>query len=72
MNDGIQLTTDNSDHFTEKKKNSRVPIEVKYVCELPVFEPGYNFEESGNSTINAASDWDAVLTFSGCTKSLRH
>jgi site-specific recombinase XerD len=49
--------------ISPKEKNSRVPIEVKYVCELPVFEPGYNFEESGNSTINAASEWDAVLTF---------
>lgn len=47
----------------EPKKNSRINIEIDIVCDLPVFEPGYNFDDSGCSTINAVSDWDAALVF---------
>lgn len=36
---------------------------VKFACELPIFEPGYNYDDSGACTINADSDWQAVLMF---------
>jgi site-specific recombinase XerD len=36
---------------------------VRFACELPVFEPGYNFEFDGTSTISASTEWQAVLQF---------
>lgn len=39
-----------------------IPV-VRFACTLPAFEPGYNFDEAGTSTISAGTEWQAVLQF---------
>lgn len=43
-------------------ESSRLSAKVKFACELPDFEAGYNFE-CEVCTLSAQTDWEAVLEF---------
>lgn len=49
--------------LTKQKDQNAPKLKITFACTLPMFEPGYNFDEDGVSTLKAHNDWEAILEF---------